>query len=166
MYWNIRIKGSGNQFSQKCSFAEEFFIQAAKRKRKEAASYYQKDCPYQRRYSFSGHLCTVSRRKEKKKRWAREREKEFDKGAGFIFTTFIVNAFRSMKLFHYLFVRLICVALWQLLFGRRILLCVYRSRRIQDKDDKLLTTYGSFQGVWKCSLCFWRMQLMKLYQGH
>lgn len=49
MYWNIRIKGSGNQFSQNLNFAEEFFIQAAKRKRKEAASYYQKYHPYSKK---------------------------------------------------------------------------------------------------------------------
>lgn len=36
----------------------------------------------QRIYSFFGHLCSVSRRKEK--RLARERGKEFDKGAVFM----------------------------------------------------------------------------------
>ena len=69
MYWNIRIKGSGNQFSQKSSFAKEFFIQAAKTKRKEGRKQQVaivKIAHAQRRYSFSGHLCTVSKGKLKK----------------------------------------------------------------------------------------------------
>lgn len=45
MYWNIRIKGSDNQFSQKCSFVEVFFIQETKKEQEGSSKLLSKGLP-------------------------------------------------------------------------------------------------------------------------
>lgn len=84
MYWNIRIKGSGNQFSQKCSFAEEFFIQAVKKENEGSSKLLSKKLPISKEDIVSLDIYVLSAGGRKIKRWVREREDEFDKGAGFM----------------------------------------------------------------------------------
>lgn len=45
MYWNIRIKGSDNQFIQKCNFVEVFFIQETKEEKEGSSKLLSKRLP-------------------------------------------------------------------------------------------------------------------------
>lgn len=83
MYWNIRIKGSDNQFSQKCNFVEVFFIQEKMKEKEGSSKLLSKRLPTPKKDIVSLDIYVLWAG-GMKKRWARQRRKEFNKGLEFM----------------------------------------------------------------------------------